>query len=380
MKLIQSSPDVIKYVSALLSSPFIYIDVGCAYNGIDKPLYDFGDKLLAYGFDANAGECERLTENNTNQNINFIHGIVRLDPLHPLSIARKNNPYWRNNPWKHLTVARSLESDQEQELSNQEKISLNLWDQSKFEKPPELIYLNEFLPANGIENIDLCKIDVDGEDFDILHSLEEYFVQKRILSIVVEVNYFGTDNEYEHTFHNVDRFLRKHGFDLYGLTVNRYSSRSLPSPYYFNGPGENVSGRPYQGDALYILNPFEENNSPNRDNFLKLIAIYALFNLPDWAAELLQTFGEEFLAPDIHRRMLDLLSNQIQGADQRYPSYESYINAFNEKDPYFYNAQSINKQVEIEKLQAEISALKCSTSWRITSLFRYISRLIKSLS
>lgn len=378
MKLIRSVPSVIKSISADLTSQFIYVDIGCAYNGIDEPLLDFGDKLIAYAFDSNIYECQRLIEQNQNNNIHYVPGYVKLDPNHPFSIAKGSKSSWSYNPWAHLAVAKTLESIRPEKLNQQELSKNNLWSTLENLTKPDDIYLDRFLPEQGINNIDLCKIDVDGGDFDILHSLEPFFAKQKVLSIMIEVNFFGSDNEYDHTFHNVDRYLRKHGFDLYGLTVNKYSARSLPAPYYFTtGPGENLSGRPYQGDALYILDPFIIE--PNEEKFLKLIALFSLFNLPDWAAEIIETYSEIILDEPERNKLLDLLTRQIQEGGYRYPDYKSYIAAFKKNDPYFYGGDIKQASIEadLNRLRTEVIALKASTSWRVTAPFRYLSQLFK---
>ena len=287
MKLLRSCPKIISAILPELDSSFAVVDVGCAF-GIDPPFQDFGEKLIAYGFEANIKECQRLIDSNQNPGVHYVPAFVKLDPSHPFAIAKTDIPHWSNNPWSHLAVARSLESFRATQMSDIEKAALNLWSATKLADHINDVYLDKFLPEHGIDSIDLCKIDVDGEDFDILHSLEGFFSERKMLALIVEVNYFGSDNDTDHTFHNVDRYMRRHGFDLYGLTVNKYSAKSLPAPYYFSSPGENLKGRPYQGDALYVLDVFSAPATAqlNRERLLKLIAIFALFDLVDWAAEL----------------------------------------------------------------------------------------------
>lgn len=55
MKLIRSCSNVIDSIRVELSTPFILVDVGCAF-GIDQPLCDFGEKLIAYGFEPSIEE------------------------------------------------------------------------------------------------------------------------------------------------------------------------------------------------------------------------------------------------------------------------------------------------------------------------------------
>jgi Methyltransferase FkbM domain len=385
MKLVRRCPDVLNAIRPELDSFFTLIDVGCAF-GIDPPFYDFSEKLIAFGFEPSIEECQRLIDGNRHPGIHYVPAFVKLHPAHPFAIAKAGKSHWSNNPWSHLAVARSLASLEPEQLASVEKSALNLWSMTKLADQTDDIYLDKFLPEQGIINIDLCKIDVDGADFEILHSLEGFLAHKKMLALVVEINYFGSDNETDHTFHNIDRYMRPYGFDLYGLTINKYSPKSLPAPYFFSGPGENLMGRPYQGNALYVLDVFSAQASTQltRDSLLKLVTIFALFGLPDWAAELLHLHGSTHLEADRINHLLELLAYQIQEGRTVKLDYSDYISVFDKHDSYFYptvfesrtNAYQGSVNEETARLKAEVMNLRSSTSWRITAPLRFLSQCI----
>jgi hypothetical protein len=62
--------------------------------------------------------------------------------------------------------------------------------------------------------------------FKILNSIGESFDHLGILGI--EVNWFGAAHPADHTFHNVDRYVRKFGSELYDVTMVRYAHCALP--------------------------------------------------------------------------------------------------------------------------------------------------------
>ena len=53
------------------------------------------------------------------------------------------------------------------------------------------------------------KIDVDGADFDILQTLSDSLMRLNVLAVGLEVNFVGSPDETDHTFHNTDRFMRR---------------------------------------------------------------------------------------------------------------------------------------------------------------------------
>ena len=116
----------------------------------------------------------------------------------------------------------------------------------------EVIAAPAYLNDSGIHSVDFLKIDVDGPDFEILNSFDLALETLGVLGVGIEVNYFGSAADTDYTFHNVDRFMKARGFELFGTTVRRYSLASLPSPYVSNFPAETEFGRPLLGDALYV--------------------------------------------------------------------------------------------------------------------------------
>jgi hypothetical protein len=132
---------------------------------------------------------------------------------------------------------------------------------------------------------------------------------------------------------------------LFGTTVRRYSLASLPSPYVSNFPAETEFGRPLLGDALYIrdLGRHEQDEFAARlplAKLLKLICIFAAFNLPDCAAEITLRFRERLSDSCDVERILDLLAAQAQGSVERPLTYREYLRRFESHDPIFFPQNS----------------------------------------
>ena len=145
-------------------------------------------------------------------------------------------------------------------LSNAEATALNLWPLVRLANSEEPVILQSFCVDRGIRDLDFIKIDVDGPDFLILRSLERAFQELRVLGVGIEVNFFGSDDPDTHTLHNVDRLMRKSGFDLFSLSSRPYSTAALPARYQHVFPAQTAFGRPLQGDAIYLRDAASPEN------------------------------------------------------------------------------------------------------------------------
>src|SRR5207248_7137629 len=112
-------------------------------------------------------------------------------------------------------------------------------------------------------------------------------------------NFFGSGSETANTFHNIDRLLKEEGFELLDVSIRRYPTQDLPGPSVLGLPYPAASGfgRPFQGDAFYardICAPWQSAfaESLSRERLAKAAALFAMFGLPDCAAEVLVTYRE----------------------------------------------------------------------------------------
>ena len=322
-----------RYIAPRLGDErFTVVDVGCS-GGIDPIWRLFGARLHAVGFDPDVDECARLNAAETLPGVRYVPAFVGVPPDHPIVQRRLPRPHLQRNPWNRLSVARTVALRAARTATRPHASLADL---------AAPVVLPEFLLEHAIDDVDVVKIDVDGADFDILQSLADSLHERRVLALGLEVNFVGSHDETDHTFHNTDRFMRSLGFDLFRLTVRPYSACALPAPYPRNQPGPSVSGRPLQGDALYVRdlgNPDErhaaEGFSPLK--LAKLCAIYSCFGLYDCAAEVLLTHRQrigDLLDVDY---LLDILCTEAQGNRQPRLSYPEYMAAFQRDEALFYS-------------------------------------------
>jgi hypothetical protein len=385
-----------KFVSNALDSAddFRLVDVGCS-NGIHDAFRAFGDRLSVWAFDIDDAECRRLQAIEPCAGVRYIAGAVRLTDDHPFIQARLGRPQLPGNPWERLSVAETLRLRAVPARPTESKPNPML-------ASPSQVNLSQFLKDNAIHDVDFVKIDVDGEDFAILSGLNHTLFDLNVLGVGIEVNFFGTEHPTDHSWHNVDRFMRGKGYDLFALTTRHYSASALPSRYISSFPTETSFGRLLQGDALYMrdlcaptMRQIAQRLAPAK--LLKATAVLSLCNLPDCAAEILTTFrGELSSAIDVDRA-LDLLVKTAR--DDRMPTtYSQYMAAFRSDAPCFYApppaadpstqgadagallAQRDELLRENARLSEELQAVYQSRCWRATAPLRRLVDLTRKSS
>jgi len=149
----------------------------------------------------------------------------------------------------------------------------------------------------------------------------------------IEVRFWGSACETDGTFHNVDRFLKARGFELFNLTLRRYSTSALPSQFVGRAPGPTESGRVHHGDAMYARDlgsglHDDFANSLTADKILNLAAIFAICDLPDCAAEIVLKFRHLLSQLCDVDRILDLLTTQAEKEVFGIASYNQRMERF----------------------------------------------------
>jgi hypothetical protein len=325
--LVNSCP-LLDYLSEINApGAFLLLDVGCS-GGIDRPWRRMGRRLCAIGIDPDIGEIERLRAREKNSAVTYENAFVGLAADHPLARQKRGRPDLERNPWARLSTARYMELvyTKGAEIAAKEKRSANMWREGQLADPAAPIILPDYLTRIGVTSLDFLKVDVDGTDYEILSSMDQALAQLRVLGVGIEVRFWGSHCETDGTFHNVDRLLKAHGFELFNLTIRRYSTSALPSRFRGRAPGATEFGRVHQGDAMYARDMasglYEDfAQALSADKILNLTAIFAVFDLPDCAAELALKYRMQ-LAPlcDVDR-VLDLLAMQAAGTKTTYTQY-----------------------------------------------------------
>ena len=302
---------------------FFLLDIGCS-GGINPIFRDFGDEnLVALGIDPMTNEIESLRNIEEFSHISYQNIFVGLPENSDYSLRRGSNP-WGNNPWGRLSVYAALQILENSKLTNRQK---NEWSKEELASLADKKSLDQIVEESGrVPNF--IKIDVDGGDLEVLFSGLSTLKDTKLLGVQIEVNFFGTDDHEDNTFHNIDRLLRSFGFELFDLTTRRYSNAAFPGKFLLNVPAQSLSGRILQGDALYFrdidtLNDFESHNV---NGYIKLAALFELHSLSDCAAEILLKLRNRSNANIDIGALLDSLAHKT---NSKFQTYKDFISNFN---------------------------------------------------
>lgn len=337
-----STPFAAYVAGSLNAGHFTFIDVGCS-GGIDESWRVFGDRLRVVAFDASAEECERLARLERQPNIHYRAGFVGLPVSHPFRSRVEGKPRYVRNPFLRFSAGRMFQLQKQRlaEATLEEKLLHNAWSMTKLADPERPVVITDVLDELGWCDVDFIKIDIDGPDYEVLHSLDGHMEHIGLLAMRLEVNLFGGTGDWEHTFHNTDRFMRDRGFELMGLDVRTYAMAALPSPFAITAPAQSVSGRPFQAEAFYARDPVGEDwkilaQAMSDVKLAKLAAIFSVWGQFDAAAELVIAFRSRLETLFDVDLSLELLAGEAQSNAVRADGYSKYIEAFEADDPRFY--------------------------------------------
>ncbi|GAB5558513.1 MAG: hypothetical protein SynsKO_01600 [Synoicihabitans sp.] len=320
-------------------TPFYLIDVGCG-GGLPKIWDGFQNALAGVGIDPQVSECHRLQEQETRPNFRYVPRFLRLPRDHWFRQQRGEREPWTGNPWERTSAAQAMHILAEKTRQEDQFKVLNAWSGQALVEPTTTSTLDELVEDQLLPDVDFIKIDVDGPDFEVLLSAEKTIRDKPVLGLALEVNFSGTADPTDNTFHNIDRCLRSWGFDLFELSTRRCTMAALPATFRFDeAPHETDYGRVLQGDALYLRDPVGWEKVPENSvalsptKLLKLCCLFELFSMPDHAAELIRDRNTELEQVVETLPLLHLLAHQ---SAPHLRNYHEHVNGFRDDPASFY--------------------------------------------
>ena len=323
--------DLLRERGAFDQHPFVLIDVGCS-GGIADAWRAFGPSLIALGYDPDVGACEEAQAREQFPNVRYEARYVGVPESHVFAQRRRAEAArWPDtNFWGRVTAGYLAREQQETNDDGSET-------STRVATHGTSSASTRSSAARQLPTVDFLKVDVDGPDMEVLESAREALAVGQVLGVAAEVNWFGSINPTEPTFHNVDLFLRGRDYALFGLTVRPYSRTDLPAPFTRELYAETSFGQPYQGDAIYVRDlaaPEQQDlaDAYPTEKLLKLACIYELIGLPDCAAEVLNRFQPRLAAFGDVEALLDALTPPLLGETL---TYREYMKKF-EEEPHMF--------------------------------------------
>ncbi len=337
----KDNPLVAAYLAkahVLSEDPFVLLDIGCS-GGIDSAWRSFGTDLVAYGFDPQRSECERLQAKEDNPRISYLPKFVGLEPNHEFmrrKAAMDPQILGYFNPWSRLSAAYA--SSISTKIAPQSNpVSENVVVKS------EKVGVADFVRSQNLASVDFIKIDVDGPDLEVVISTQDILKSHGVLGFAVEVNFTGSYFDADNTFHNMDRLLRSMGYALFDIAVRHYSRKDLPAPFLYNIFAQTSFGQSIQGDVLYLRDVaapqyhkvWDDKLRPTQ--ILKLAALFEMFNLPDCAAELILAHRGDLSGLIDVGELLNVMTPPLRGQTVTFAQYQEAFHS--QMDLFFPDAK-----------------------------------------
>ncbi len=279
-----------------MQRPFVLIDVG-ARKGFEHHWEEFKDQIERIGFEPNDQSYKECIETKIVPGGKYYPFALDIAPgRRRLFITRYLSATSFLRPKREI-VDRYGYGDL---LSVVDEIDV------------ETIDLDSFCNSNEINYVDFVKIDAEGAELDILKGAQQ-ILEEKVLGLSIEVGFLEI-REGQPSFGEIDEFLRRLGFYLFDLDLNRWvKSADRARPTSEGGKGQLIFGQ-----ALYLRDPVQsvsrENEfGPEWDpiNILKLASIFEIFGLNDCAIELIDHYTKvSILDKKNSRKYVNLLTRK----------------------------------------------------------------------
>lgn len=236
--------DLTSALAGLLREPLVIVDVGCRW-GFAQAWERLGDRSTIIGFDPDEAECTRLTEAyRANANVRVVPKGLGAQPG-PATLYVTDDP---GGCSLFPSVADVVE--RHPELSGGRVTGT---------VEVEVTTLDDWLAIEGIERVDVVKIDTQGSELGVLEGATRALASVRAIEVEVELNELYVDVP---LFGEIDRLLRRAGFVLWRLKdLSHYAQRGArrdwraPEAQYFDqlvARFESGSGQLFWANAYYL--------------------------------------------------------------------------------------------------------------------------------
>lgn len=267
------------------------IDIGCS--GFRPHQWDrLGSQINYFGIDPLESEIKKLQRENR-LNSKYISGFVKSEGGSFSADEGTQRFFNRSSAFHDMNNGFNLVK--ENFNSGQEVV----YSEAKYS-------VEELLLQSGFEEVDLLKIDVDGDDYPILLDFSKTDASNSILCLDIECQFHGNSGQFGNTFANILNKASQLDLHLFNIDSYRYSRNALPAPYVHRFPAQTISGQVLWADSVFMRDSIETKDIAK---LIKLAAIYDIYGLPDCTFELIQnnesTLQRVIPAAEIMRKLIE---------------------------------------------------------------------------
>lgn len=244
-----------------------------------SPWHIFAPNLRIYGFDADPEACDAANAALEAQ------GITWFERHYPLALGKQVG-----ESTLYITNAVHCSSLYEPNLSYTSRFQgFNPGLSVAATVQVETTTLDAFAETEGLESVEVLKVDVQGADLDVLQG-GQHLLAASTLAIIVEVE-FSEIYRGQPLFADIDAYLRAQGFVLFDLLTDDAWCR-LPR-YLSPFQSQRRAGQLLWADAVYLRDLLNEDQRQQNAHLqtpahlLKLAAIADALDFPDYALEVL---------------------------------------------------------------------------------------------
>ena len=304
---LNSNPRLTKYLiekRMFEKDPFVVVDVG-ARKGFENHWNQFGDQIKLIGFEPNKDSFDECVQKKSNNQTEYYqYALDNQKGNKDLFITA--NPSASGFYKPDMVCVRKYGMEASYKILNTTNV--------------KTIDFDTFQNERRLPSIDFMKLDTEGSELDILQGAENSLISE-VLGLSIEAEFIRTHIG-QPLFADLDQYLRRIGFQLYDLDLNRWSRKVLKSI-------DNSFGQLHFAQSLYLREAVNEielvkgNNKLWNDlRILKMASIMELFYLPDCSIELLQIASNQgFLKNNNVNQLIDLLVPDYNGKTFNYKEY-----------------------------------------------------------
>tara|TARA_Y100000816_G_scaffold212791_1_gene158294 strand:- start:4582 stop:5271 length:690 start_codon:yes stop_codon:yes gene_type:complete len=216
LKYYQKLDDAISYLSSsfcdekkLINSilgkkKIIYVDIGANQGSYINYLSSFLNFKKIYAFEPIIELNQKIKKNNPTLDIKIynvaLSNLNKKRDFFQYKVSSQSSLYKQNNTFKSLM-----------KLDKKIKVQTKKFD-SVF---------------NNFKKIDFCKIDVQGEDPNVLRGMKKHLAKKKIRLVKIEIIFISLYINVEPNFYNILEFMKKNEYLLVSVSKIKFKNNKI---------------------------------------------------------------------------------------------------------------------------------------------------------